>query len=201
MSVKSKRSFGLSAEDVQELAAEYAKTKRLPCPYRNGAYAHAIAALVTLGANKPHSLAKLHQAFKRAAGAEWYAAWAGTEKRNEETGLDADGRFLQNLRVLQRTSDYGLKLLEAGQKVMGTKGAVIDLSRDSKGAILVSLNTDSSEPLKPGRSLAETKVVREPSGKGGKATRSKSKGKTAAKRKTSQKASDKPRKATPKVEK
>jgi len=110
MSVKSKRSFGLSAEDVQELAAEYSQTKRLPCPYRNGAYAHAIAALVTLGAKKPHSLAKVHQAFKRAAGTDWYSAWAGSERRNKETGLDADGRFLQNLRALQRTADYGLKL-------------------------------------------------------------------------------------------
>jgi hypothetical protein len=107
--------------------------------------------LVSLGANKLHALAKVHAAFKKVAGVNWYGEWAGIEKRNEETGLDADGRFLQNLRVLQRTADYGLKLLEVGQKVMGTKGAVIDLRRDSKGAILVCLNTNSDSPLKPGR--------------------------------------------------
>jgi hypothetical protein len=66
------------------------------------------------------------------AGREWYSAWAKREKRNKETGQDAAGRFVQNLRVLQRTKDFGRKLLEVG-KVMGTKGAVIDLSRDAKG--------------------------------------------------------------------
>lgn len=148
---KQKRSFGLSSEDVAELTAEFEATKTLPNPYRSGAYAHAVSALVTLGTNTPHSFAKVHQAFKRAAGAEWYAAWTSQEKRNEETGLDADGRLVQNLRVLQRTADYGLKLLEVGQKVMGTKGVVIDLSRDDKGRLLVALNTRSDAPVKPGR--------------------------------------------------
>lgn len=151
MASKSQRSFGLSSEQVAELTAEYEKSKKFPNPYRTGAYAHTITALVTLGADKPHSLAKVHQAFKRAAGAEWYAAWAGQEKRNEDTGLDADGKFVQNLRVLQRTADYGKKLLDVGREVLKTKGAVIDLTRANKGGLLVALNLDSDAPVKPER--------------------------------------------------
>jgi len=192
---KQNRSFGLSPESIAELTAEFETTKRLPNPYRNGAYAHAITALVNLGANKPHSLAKVHQAFKRAAGAEWYAAWASQEKRNEATGLDADGRLLQNLRVLQRTADYALKLLEVGQKVMGTSGVVIDMTRDDKGRLSVALNTDSDAPVKPERSKVAAKVVREPSGTTVKATGGKRKGKTAARRKTPKKGAGEPRKA------
>ena len=36
-----------------------------------------------------------------------------------ETGKDADARFLQNLSVLQRTKDYGRKLLEVGHYCEG----------------------------------------------------------------------------------
>ena len=192
---KQKRSFGLSAQEAQELAAEFAKTKRLPSPFRSGGYGFTIRALVSLGANKRHGLAKVHAAFRKAAGADWYAQWAGSEKRNKETGLDADGRFLQNLRVLQRTADYGLKLLEVGQKVMGTKGAVIDLSRDAKGALFVCLNTNSDTPIKPGRAEKPTPKAAKGSVARQDATGGKSKAKTAAKRKTPQKAARKPRKA------
>jgi hypothetical protein len=71
-------------------------------------------ALLKLGVNTPHPLAKVHAAFKK-AGAEWYDQWAASEKRNKETGKDADARFLRTLSVLQRTKDYGLKLLQVGQ--------------------------------------------------------------------------------------
>src|SRR4051812_15704875 len=142
------RSFDLSNEEVKTLAAQYAKDKEFPNPYRAGAYRHTVAALVMLGANKPHPVAKVHEAFKRAAGAEWYAEWAKKESRNDKTGKDVDGRFLQNLKVLQRTKDYGLKLLTAGRRVLKTKGAVIDLTRSAKGALLVCLNTKSAKPRK-----------------------------------------------------
>ena len=192
---KQERSFGLSPEHVTELTAEFEKTKTLPNPYRSGAYAHAIAALVNLGVNKPHPLAKVQAAFKKAAGDDWYSEWSEAKKRNKETGLDADGRFLQNLRVLQRTADYALKLLQVGREVLKSKGAVIDLTRDAKGGLLVSLNTDSDSPLKPGRSVA-AKIAPEPSQSRQKATGGKGKAKTAAKRKTPRKASVTPRKAT-----
>jgi hypothetical protein len=191
---KQERSFGLSPEHVTELTAEFAKTKVMPNPYRSGAYGFTIAALLSLGVNKPHPLPKVHAAFRKAAGADWYAEWEKTAKRDKETGLDADGRFLQNLRVLQRTSDYALKLLQVGREVLKSKGAVIDLSRDAKGGLLVALNTDSDSPVKPGRSVA-ARIDPEPSQNRQKATGGKGKAKTAAKPKTPQKASVKPRKA------
>ena len=121
-------------------------------------------------------------------------AWSTAKKRNEETGLDADGRFLQNLSSL--AADFGLrsKLLEVGVK-SSDEGVVIDLTRDAKGGLMVSLNTDSDAPVKPGRSAA-AKIAPEPSQSRQKATGGKSKAKTATKRKTPRKASVTPRKAT-----
>jgi hypothetical protein len=142
------RSFDLSNGEIKTLAEQYAKEKEFPSPYRAGAYRHAVAALVLLGVNKPHPVAKVHEAFKRVAGAEWYGEWAKKESRNDKTGKDADGRFLQNLKVLQRTKDYGRKLLQAGRRILKTKGCVIDLTRDARGGILVSLNTRSEKPQK-----------------------------------------------------
>jgi len=190
---KQERSFGLSPEHVTELTAEFEKTKVMPNPYRSGAYGFTIAALLSLGVNKPHPIAKVHAQFKKAAGQEWYSAWSTAKKRNAETGKDADARFLQNLSVLQRTADYGRKLLEMG-KVIGTKGVVIDLSRDAKGGLLVSLNTDSDAPVKPGRSVA-ARIATEPPQNRHKASARKGKAKTAPKPKTPRKASVTPRKA------
>lgn len=148
---KSERSYGLSAEEIKQLAEEYRATKTFPNPHRMGAYKFAIDGLVALGVNKQHRIAKVHQAFRRAAGEEWYKAWASKEPRNKETGKDVDGRLLQNLQVLQRTKDYGRRLLDTGRRVLRSKGAVIDLTRDSNGEIMVVLNTKSGTPQKVGR--------------------------------------------------
>src|SRR5688500_3329862 len=138
------RSFDLSNGDIKALAEQSAHDKAFPNPYRSGAYRFTVDALVALGVNKPRPLAAVHEAFRKAAGDEWYADWARKENRNDKTGKDADGRFLQNLRVLQRTKDYGLKLLQVGRRILKSKGCVIDLTRDSKGGLLVTLNTDSA---------------------------------------------------------
>lgn len=148
---KSERSYGLSADEVKQLAEEFKAKKKLPNPHRTGNYRFIIAALVTLGANKRHSLAKVQEAFRKAAGEDWYKEWLKKEPRNETTAKDAHGRFVQNVRVLQRTSDYGRRLLDVGRRVMKTKGAVIDLTRDNKGNLFVTLNTNSATPQKPGR--------------------------------------------------
>jgi hypothetical protein len=145
------RSFDLSHAEIKALAEQHAKDKAFPVPYRTGAYRHILIGIAALGVNKPHPLAKVHEAFKRAAGAEWYGEWARKENRNDKTGKDADGRFLQNLKVLQRTKDYGRKLLQVGRRILKTKGCVIDLSRDGKGGILVCLNTRSDKPQKAGK--------------------------------------------------
>ena len=146
------RSFGLSTADTRALQERYAKMKKFPNPYRTGVYGFTVDALVSLGVNKRHPISKVHEAFKRVAGNEWYADWAAKERRNEETGKDADGRFLQNLKVLQRTKDYGLKLLQVGTKILKTKGCVIDIVRDNKRGLLIRLNTRSAKPIKAGRS-------------------------------------------------
>jgi hypothetical protein len=153
------RSFDLSNEEIKTLAEQYAKDKEFPNPYRAGAYHHTITAIVKLGVNKPHPVAKVHEAFKRVAGAEWYGEWAKKESRNDKTGKDADGRFLQNLKVLQRTKDYGRKLLQAGRRILKTKGCVIDLARDARVGILVSLNTRSEKPQKLGRANSKEVVA------------------------------------------
>ena len=143
--------YGLDAEDVKALAAEYAASKKIPNPNNKGCYRFIIAALTNLGMNKPHPLAEVYERFQKEAGSEWFKAWKSKEKRNAEKGKDANGRFLQNIQVLQRVKDYGLRLLQVGTKVMKTKGCVIDLTREAKGGLLVTLNTDSPKPLKPAR--------------------------------------------------
>src|SRR5687767_8251674 len=124
------RNFGLSPEDVKELQAEHAETKRVPNPYRTGGYKFTVAALIALGADKPHPLPKVYKAFREAAGDEWFEKWASKSPRNAETGKDAEGRFMQNILTLQRTADYGLRLHQVGTKVLKTKGVVIDLLRE-----------------------------------------------------------------------
>jgi hypothetical protein len=157
--------------------------------------------LLALGPNQPHPLAKVHEAFKETAGEEWYKTWAA-----KKGGKDADARFLQNIGTLQRTADYGRRLLEVGQKVMGTKGAVIDLSRDEEGELLVALNTDSDKPLKPGRKrqkgaeeLASEAIMAEMAAskpqKSQDKPKKKGKGKAPKKAKKPQKASQKKAKA------
>lgn len=148
---KAERSYGLSSDEVKQLTEEYKTTKKFPNPHRTGAYKFTIDALVVLGVNKPHPIAKAHQAFRKAAGNDWYSDWASKEPRNKETAKNVDGRFQQNLQVLQRTNDYGRRLLEVGRKVLKSKGAVIDLARDDRGNLLVTLNTNSATPQKPGR--------------------------------------------------
>lgn len=181
---KVERSYGLSAAEARELAEEFKASKRFPNPYRAGAYRFTVEALVALGVNKPHPLDKVREEFRKAAGDEWYQSWARKEKRDDETGKDADERFVQNLRVLQRTKDYGRKLLEVGRKVMKTKGAVIDLTRADKGELLIALNVNRGTPKKAGRA-SPSRV--EPKGKSAPAKR-----KSSAKGRPAKAASKKP---------
>jgi hypothetical protein len=82
---KSERSYGLSTAEVKELAEEFKASKKFPNPHRTGAYRFTIDALVALGVNKPHPIAKVHQAFRKTTGNEWYSDWANKEPRNKET--------------------------------------------------------------------------------------------------------------------
>jgi hypothetical protein len=149
-SAQSDRMYGLSTKDVALLKNEYATSNTMPNPYKNGAYKFTVAGLLVLGANEFHPLARVRAAFAKASGKDWFDAWASKELRSKQ-GKDADGRFVQNLRVLQRTADYAKRLLETGKKVLKSKGAVIDLQRDQTGELLVRLNLDSAVPMKPNR--------------------------------------------------
>jgi hypothetical protein len=145
-----KRSYGIAPDELKALKAEFADTKRFPVPYSKGAYRFTLEAMLELGPDEFHPLAEVQKAFAKAAGAEWYAAWANKDARSDK-GKDADGRFVQNLKVLQRTRDFGKRLLDVGRRVIQSKGAVIDLARDDAGALLARLNLDSATPQKAGR--------------------------------------------------
>lgn len=141
-------------------------------PYRHGAYHFSVAALLAMGVNKSHKfsafVSKLRQIWRK-ADAEGWKAFEKRPARNQATGKDLEGRIVQNCRVIQRTKDYGKPLLAAG--------AVLDLTRDDKGAMLIRLNTKSKKPQKPGRA---PKPEAKPAKSKAKTTRRPSKGKKAA---------------------
>src|SRR5579862_3795959 len=108
-------------------------------PYRHGAYHFTVAALIQMGLNKAHKfpafIARLQKVWSK-ADAEGWKDFKNRKARNEATAKDIDGRIFQNCRVLQRVKgSYGTPLLKAG--------AVIDLTRDEKGNLLIALNTKS----------------------------------------------------------
>jgi hypothetical protein len=78
--------------------------------------------------------------------------------------------------VLQRTKDYGKPLLKAG--------AVIDLTRDEKGGLIVSLNTKSKKPQKPGRAPKPSKPEPKPVKSKAKSTQKPTGGKKRSQKRT-----------------
>lgn len=147
-------------------------------PYRHGAYNATVAALLAMGMNRPHKFSAFTEKFKKVwskADAEGYRTFANKPARNEATAKDLDGRILQNCRVLQRTKDYGKPLLKAG--------AVIDLTRDDNGSLMIALNTRSKKPLKPGRA-AKAKPETKPAKSKAKATRKPTGGKKRAQKRS-----------------
>lgn len=134
------RNYRLDVADLKEIKAE----KSLAAAYNKGSYHFSISALELLGKNRWHTLADFRTALSKAMGKDEWKAFE-TKKARNENGLDCNGRILQNLLVLQRVKDYGLKLLQVG--------AVIDLRRNDKNKGEVRLNTQSKEPLKLGRKV------------------------------------------------
>jgi len=138
-------------------------------PHNIGMYGCSIEALYELGANKRHSLAVFTDMLKEVASRDhtrkpvfddkghktdktttlWqrFKNKEVPERADEENAKDLDGKIIQNLQVLQRVKDYGRKLLQYGKKVMGTSGCVIEMTKGSGDEIMVSLNTDSAEPV------------------------------------------------------
>ena len=144
-------------------------------PYRVGSCYHAIvAALVAMGANKLHK----YDAFAARVRKDWkgYKEWASKAMRNRKTGKTAEGRLLQNVRVLQRTVDFGRPLILAN--------AVIDLAYNSNGVLTIGLNTHSRRPQKPGRAPKPSKPQPKPAKSKPKSTRKPSGGKKGAQKRS-----------------
>jgi hypothetical protein len=153
------RKFHLSADEIDVLKAEYKETKRIPNPHAMGFYHFLVEALIDLGVNEQHSLGNVLRKVERLMSDEStldenkHTAWERFESRKPRTtgGKDVQGRAEQNIEVLQRLSGltpYGRKLLDVGQKVLGTSGMVIDiLKAPDSDTKYVRLNTRSARPI------------------------------------------------------
>lgn len=159
------RKFHLSEREIAQLTEEYNETGRFPNPQNRGMYWAIIEALIDMGADESHAQSRVlkrvekllsDESTKDADGNTAWDRFVNKAPRNAETGKDLEGRFEQNIAVLQRLTGltpYGRKLLEVGQKIMGYKGAVIDiLVTESTGNRQLRLNTKSDMPIN------ETKV-------------------------------------------
>jgi hypothetical protein len=146
------RNYGIHPLDLKALLKQFAQSKVFPNPYSRGAYFYFVEALKVLGANKVHKFAAVQDQMRKLMSApETKRADRKTDwerfsnKREVET--DYNGRIMRNAEVLQRVNDYGLKLLQVGQKVLKTKGMVVDIMKGENRSPLYRLNTDSAEPL------------------------------------------------------
>lgn len=153
------RQYGLDADDITRLTALH-EAGQFPNPFNKGNYHYIVAALVDLGINQKHSRNQVFQrvrklmsdeSTKNASGQTAWERFDGREPR-AATGLDTEGRFWQNVNTLQRVggetsfSPYGLKLLEACQKILGKTGGVIDILVADTGTEYLRLNTNATVP-------------------------------------------------------
>lgn len=163
-SMKKPTKYHLNDDEIAELKAQYKETKRFPNPHNKGLYYYTVEALVELGINEKHTQTSVMKRVEkmmsdpetiRGEGKDATTAWErwkNKEPRNKETGKDWEARFDQNITVLQRVegngvTPYGLKIMNVGQKVMGKKGAVIDILVAETGTRYLRLNTNSDSPI------------------------------------------------------
>lgn len=143
--------FGLTKKVLRKLKAEFARTKRVPNPHRRGCYYFIIEALKALGINRRHSFDALRAKVETLMGSNNWRVFAcrGNLRHRprvvEDVEADANARLHCNCRVLQRKRDYGLKLLQVGQKIMRTNGCVIDIVFRA-GQFTYRLNTNADCP-------------------------------------------------------
>lgn len=161
------RKFHLSDTEVTALKAEAKEGGKdfVPNPHNKGFYFYLIEALKALGINRPHSVAVVQGRFKDLTtasetkddeGKTFWSRWKNKDAAtdDETKALDWEGRFMQNVEVLQRVprpgsknkTPYGLKLLEVGTMVLGTKGCVIDIVKGASGQKMLRLNTNAALP-------------------------------------------------------
>lgn len=155
------RKFHLTADEITALKAEYAevKPKRIPNPHNKGMYWGIWEALITLGINEEHAVSRVLKTVEKLLSSddtkdgEGQTAWdrfANKDARNNETGKDLEGRFHQNVTVLQRLTGltpYGLKFLQTCKEVCGFSGGVLDVLVHDTGTMYLRLNTKSDLPI------------------------------------------------------
>ena len=171
MTTASERKYGLSTEETAKLKEVHRTSpKAFPNPHQKGCYKFILETLWAMGANEWHGLNKLVEKFKTIAPLDWVKDWAARD------GKPVADRLWTNVQTLQRVNDYGLSLLQVGQKVLGTKGCVLDIQRKGD-SFEIRLNTNASVPVKAGRAA---KVAPKPAPKPTTGTRGKGKAKFAA---------------------
>ncbi|HEV2294694.1 MAG TPA: endonuclease domain-containing protein [Tepidisphaeraceae bacterium] len=163
----------MSSRDIERLKAEVeqrasAKRIHVPNPYRQGFYHYFVESLQSLGVNRRHSRQVAMGRFRQltntpetrdASGKTLWQRWSKGDEGNDPYGT----RFDRNAEVLQRVprpgvvnnTPYGLRLLEVGTKVLGTRGVVVDIVKDRDGGRAYRLNTDSSLPVNEFRTRRE----------------------------------------------
>lgn len=152
------RKYHLTDDEVTAFKAELTAGDALPNPNNKGVQRYAIEALKGLGLNRNHSWTRFTEKFKELAsavetknkaGKTFWQVFKAKEPRNPATGLNWEGRLEQTLEVMQRLGGkhpYGRKLIDIGQKVLGTNGVTIDIVYGSTGEMMVHLNTNSDTP-------------------------------------------------------
>ncbi len=151
----------LSDEDVARLKELHAAGDPFPNPQNKAFYYYLIESLKELGLNEAHTQAKVQAKFRdltntsatKVNGETFWRRWKNRTPRSKKNSLPWEGRFMQNVRVLQRltgANPYGMKIMDVGTKVLGTAGAVIDILPGGSGGHLtmIRLNTNSATPLK-----------------------------------------------------
>lgn len=155
------RNYDLRDRIVERMKLDYSTYGGVPNPQRLGCYYFIIESLKALGTNEQHSLHTLRAKVEELMGPERWSTFCKKRRRRLsnmhvcDTPPDVDAKLHCNCRVLQRTKDYGKKLLQVGHKVLASRGCVIDIiwNRDEE-RYYYRLNTDSETPLyhpPPGR--------------------------------------------------
>jgi len=165
------RRYHLLPDEQVRLLREMQEKNKFISPYGAARlYTYIIDALSTLGAGKSHKVSAVYAKFrelasnestKNAEGKTLWDRFYNKPVRNETTGREALGRFIQNVEVIQRLGGdhpYGFKLAQVG--------ACIDVLVDGKGEILLQLRTNiiQGDPVKPinmNRKRQYTKTVDE----------------------------------------
>lgn len=154
------RKFHLNDDEVEALKADYKETKVIPNPHNKGFYHYLFAALAE-HPNEQVPQSRVMKAVERLMSDEStiegegrdkttaWDRWVNKDPRNKETGKDWEGRFEQNVTVLQRLTGltpYGRRIFDL-HKVIGGKGVVIDVLVGASGAKFLKLNLNSERPV------------------------------------------------------